>query len=1083
MENRDKPFRMAKTMLPRIQRIHPRKRLLRWLREREALTAIWISAPAGAGKTTLVADYLTRRKRRHLWLQLDAGDADPATFFHYLYQAADHPPPPAPRLSPGHQARLQTYIRHHFKAIVQHVGTSATLVFDNFQELPADTPLHALLKEILKEMPPGIQIIFLSRNAPPPWFASLEAGNRAAHLDWEALRLTEEESLGIARLFESSDRYRHPEPLIVSLHHQTRGWAAGLILMLQAIENRPVAPDTIEGQARETIFNYFASELFDKAEPEEQSFLLESALLPQMPLPCVRELTGHPRAEAIFRHLLKRNCFVTYRAGAHPVYEYHPLFREFLLARGSSTWGPGRLNALRRKAARILFRTGHPEQAIELWLTTGAWPEAARAIVHRAPVLVAQGRLRTLGQWLNQLPPSSTASFGWICYWAAMCQTDQQERKALSLFDKAFSRFEKEKSVAGMYLCIADALRLSWMNPDNHEALDRWLHRFEKLYPHQNIPRWTIEAKVIANVLMGLYFRKPAHRLVPALMKRAEQLWHSRLDLNLRWLPGFAICPFLIGQGKLLHWMENFGIFEPKREDDPLVPEVHLSILMAIAHGELLRGHAGNCNRHVERGLALAEKSGFPLLDNWLLGLGAAGALLQADMASADHYLERMNARLASRPPNLDTALYQLIMSWRAMLLPDPPQAKELAQAALETALSAGSPYPVALCRYVLAHALFIAGEQSRAFQLLDRAVIRWTDGLPHQQLLFYCIFSKACFLLQRGNREAAAKLLRKALPRGESQGFGLPLWIPPDLVEPVLCLALEQAIEIRYVQHLIQLTGITPRNPLTVPPQWPIPIRVFTLGRFLLQLKGKNLPATARHTKNRPLEMLKAIIAFGGEDVAQEKVMDALWPDADGDTAVKSLHTTLHRLRKLLGVEEAVILKDGYLSLDPHLVWVDIRCLDRLLDRIGRELASGKARPASISALIDAAERLFQGPFLGSETARPWSIAPAERLRNRLIRTILSLGRYWEEKGMWERAADCYRCGIQLDPLGEVFYRHLMYACFKMGNHAEALTTYEHCRQVLTSSLGILPGERTVRLYQTILAAAQPASSADGAS
>ena len=204
---------------------------------------------------------------------------------------------------------------------------------------------------------------------------------------------------------------------------------------------------------------------------------------------------------------------------------------------------------------------------------------------------------------------------------------------------------------------------------------------------------------------------------------------------------------------------------------------------------------------------------------------------------------------------------------------------------------------------------------------------------------------------------------------------------------------------------------------------------------------------------------------------------MDALWPDADGDTALKSLHTTLYRLRKLLGIEDSVLLKDGYLTLNPHHVWVDVRCLERVLDRIGRELDSARPDPDAIERLTAAAERLFRGPFLDSETERSWSIAPAERIRNRLIRTILVLGHFWEVRDEWERAADCYRCGLQLDPLAEAFYRHLMHACFKMGNHAEALATYQRCRKVLSSTLGIMPGEKTVGLYQTILGNAKERS------
>ena len=492
-------------------------------------------------------------------------------------------------------------------------------------------------------------------------------------------------------------------------------------------------------------------------------------------------------------------------------------------------------------------------------------------------------------------------------------------------------------------------------------------------------------------------------------------------------------------------------------------------MFLSIAIGDLFRGHYDSSLNHVEQGLELGGKNGIGLLDNWLLSIGISNALIQADLPAADHYLEKMRSTLVSLPPTLDTALYQAMMSWRSLIDHDHPQALEHARAALKLANSIGAVYPIALCHYALAHALFESGEHRQAFHNLKQACIPWGDG-KHQHLLFQCTFSKACFQLRLREKEKAVALLKKALRQGSIQGYGLPLWSRPDLVEPLLYLALEQSIEITYVQQLIRQAKIVPQDPMATPEQWPMPVRVYTLGRFSLQVNGEPLPCSAR-TKNRPLELLKAIIAFGGQDVAQEKVMDALWPDASGDTALKSLHTTLHRLRKLLDIEESVILKDGYLALDARYVWVDIRCLERVLDQTGRELDSQSPTPETITQLTGMAEKLFQGPFLDSEASRSWSIVPAERIRNRLIRIILRLGHFWESCGDWERAAGCYRCGLELDPLTEVFYRHLMHAYFKQGNNADALATYERCRKVLAATLGIMPGQETVRLYQSICA------------
>jgi len=430
-------------------------------------------------------------------------------------------------------------------------------------------------------------------------------------------------------------------------------------------------------------------------------------------------------------------------------------------------------------------------------------------------------------------------------------------------------------------------------------CLDPWLRRFEALHPHQPIPSPQTEAKVISAVLKAYCFERPDHPLVPRLIGRAYQLWNSRLELSLRWRLGTAICPFLIAQGKLLQWMECIRLFEPDARHGAITAEARSNMVLTIGYGELLRGHHESCTEHVEQGLKLARKSALVQMEEWFLLLGAANTLLRSELSQADRYLNAMRSRLTSLPPCAGTVLYQLLMSWRAHFEHSFPEARELAQAALVLAKTIGSIF-----------------------------------------LLYHCRFAKACFRLQMGEQEAAARLLRHSLRQGIMQGYGLPLWTPPDLLEPALCFALERGVEIPHVRQLIRQARISPRDPACIPERWPMPVRIYTLGRFALLVDDKPLAPSAR-TKNRPLELLKVIVAFGSEEVAQEKVMDALWPDASGDTALKSLHTTLHRLRKLLGIDESIILKDGALRLNPRHVWVDMRCLEQTLDRIGQALDS----------------------------------------------------------------------------------------------------------------------------------------------
>src|SRR5262249_31926705 len=136
----------------------------------------------------------------------------------------------------------------------------------------------------------------------------------------------------------------------------------------------------------------------------------------------------------------------------------------------------------------------------------------------------------------------------------------------------------------------------------------------------------------------------------------------------------------------------------------------------------------------------------------------------------------------------------------------------------------------------------------------------------------------------------------------------------------------------------------------------WPWPIKIFTLGRFEVLRDGEPV-RFARKVQRKPLALLKALIAFGGRSVREDLVMDALWPDTEGDAARVALAGARYRLRTLLRREQAVLRQEGQLSLNARLCWVDVWAVERLLER-----AEGAADPRGLTRK---AVSLYRGTFL----------------------------------------------------------------------------------------------------------------------
>ncbi|MBM3295378.1 MAG: tetratricopeptide repeat protein [Candidatus Aminicenantes bacterium] len=245
-------------------------------------------------------------------------------------------------------------------------------------------------------------------------------------------------------------------------------------------------------------------------------------------------------------------------------------------------------------------------------------------------------------------------------------------------------------------------------------------------------------------------------------------------------------------------------------------------------------------------------------------------------------------------------------------------------------------------------------------------------------------------------------------------------------------------------------------------------PLKIFTLGGFEIQLGGKPLFFSAR-APEKPLDLLKAVVALGRPSAPVEILEDALWPDAEGDKAAGAFDTTLHRLRKLLDCENALVLRERTLGLDVQCVWVDAREFERLCSDF--EAGSSDGSPESLLEYTAKARTYYRGEFLPADKRQAWTVSYREKMRGKWLGLVVKLGRAWEGRGEWERAAELYGQGLDTDDLVEDFYQGLMTCHLQLGNRSRALEIYSRCRKVLDAAWGIEPSEKTEGLYRSLKA------------
>ena len=273
---------IAKLSAPRLSGVVPRARLFAQLDNHRSRPLIWIEGPPGAGKTTLVSSWLEARRVATVWYQVDAGDIDAASVFHYLSQAVAPFTGAAgaalPRLVPEHLADLPAFARMYFRALFASLSQPVIVVIDNVHEVAVDSPFTLILKSAVAELPRQHTIVCISREPSPPLLAPLIASSVMVTLRWDALRLTLDETRAIAHARDITD-----ESIVTALHGQSEGWAAGITLMLERFAHASMAEDAPPTYSRESVFHYFAALLFADTSARARHVLLSVALLPQIP--------------------------------------------------------------------------------------------------------------------------------------------------------------------------------------------------------------------------------------------------------------------------------------------------------------------------------------------------------------------------------------------------------------------------------------------------------------------------------------------------------------------------------------------------------------------------------------------------------------------------------------------------------------------------------------------------------------------------------------------------------------------------------------------------------------------------------
>ena len=1055
----------VKTIPPVLPSLFNRTRLFNMLDQHRDCQSIWIQGQAGAGKTTLAASYIKRCGVKPLWYRLDAGDDDLATFFYYFSLAAedllstDHRP--LPKLTPESLPNPTPFARLFFRELFKRLPKPLLLVFDNFQALAPDSPLNEIVAVALSEIPREMNAILISRCQPPPSLSRMQLNRTMALLDQSSLRLTDEEVVGLSRLWLPGELQAEK---IQRMNELVDGWIAGLVLLLE----RGRYDDSATGIGKEYFFSYFASELFDTLDGARQRFLLHTACLNGITAAVARELTGIPEAQDILEDLCTRHYFTSKSDQTETLYQYHPLFRDFLLSRGRKDLGNEGCQRIAARAAHILACVGQTEEAIVLAHAAADWPVMCNLINRQAPVMLAQQRFQLLEQWLKQLPQEALNSSPWLHYWFGCCRCPFEQRESGRHFESAYAGFKAQQERDGMLLSASGAILAIMTEWDDFRSLDPWIAALEELVGETPIyPSVGTEAMVVLAMLGALLFRMPRHSAMGRWEADADRLIReNEIDISLRMDIGNVLVHWQYWKGDLAAATHTNDILAQLADAGGSATLPRLLSAMNHAIHDWHIADFDHCLTGIDGGLALAVEMGIHVLDDRLMAQSVYASLSRDDLPTARRFLNRMKP-IVQNGRRLAMSQYHYLRSNYHLIDGALEMARHHGQLAVDINRQVGAPFPEALAGFTLAQIHFEMGNHESAENLLANGG-QLARGIRSRTLeLLYELTSAWCKLQQR-QAEAALSHLRRGLMLQRKMGFlNIPGW-SSRLMKPLLLKALENDIEPEFVQRLIRKHGLRTDAPPQASERWPWPVKIYTLGRFSLLIDDQPLRFSGK-AQQKPIELLKVLIALGGREVSKDRLMDALWPDTDGDKAARALDTTLHRFRKLVGYDQVIQVQDRKLSLNSQLCWVDIWAMERLLGQtealLGQTTPDGEKEVNLKQQVVS----LYKGGFLNDDVEPDCIIGYRERLHHRYMNRMCLLGSHWERHLEWDQAATLYQQILEKDDRQELIYQRLITCYRNQGRISEAIATYKRCHEALATHYGGMPSKDTETLYQSL--------------
>lgn len=1091
-------FLRTKLLPPRhVPEILPRPRLINKLKSNLNAPVTLITADAGCGKTTLVAEFLRGQPRETVWYQLDHTDADPFVFLGYICHGIK-------RFAPNFGETLLPYLNeatddllaHPERAvdlllneILESIEQPFILILDDYHHIGRETIVHSLVDRLLQYSSDMVHLIITTRDLPPLAIMRRRSQAAATVISREDLLFTDDE---VQELFRTTLNIELNPEEITEYRARTHGWITALQLIRQMTEHQihtstaSEQPDLQEmlKQSEKDIFDYFAEEVFARESDEIQRLLLHLSLLDSLPLEVCSSIFPDMRCAAELPEMVKKNIFLTVAGEQQSGEEYrlHPLFRDFLLRRFRSEIGREALAKERVRIAEFYLSKQIWEKALPYLLEAEDYRRAAQTIAEHGEKWLASGAITTLGTLAAKIPHEFLDEYPCsLLYTAEVARLQGDTENASGILRRAVKLLNEQNDAEGEAEALHSLASIARRKGDCEAAIDL-LERAEKLAGEASEVRMKCE-NTRGLCLIGSGAWTEAERQFRFALELAEK--HSNERYARLITHNLALPAGLRGDfGEALRWLKR--IFRADRPEAQLPQESigHLN----IARLHLYRGEFAETETHLGKALELCQLYNLKHLRGEIFESYANLYREKRDFAHAAEFYERAGKSYDEEgidPSNLEFDEERAAL---AVLRGDLITAQNL----LENLLAARRKNK----NEIGTHTVRLGLNRIKLERRETAGVVAELEEIArffHEQNLYYyeasASLALASALFAEGRRkemlapvqralDLAARFdyeyfLREEIRRNQAM-FGdeaVLEKLPLDLRESVNQKIKDENGNLNSNKTATLQSSFVGVHPFEVAPV--VDLTLNLLGHVEIYRDPTQQFAPDAWTTRRARDIFCYIASSRHRRADKDVLIDAFWADSEPEVIEKNFHPTISHIRKALNSRQTfkqnfLVFRDGAYQLNPELSYsIDTETFENHI------LAAEKAKRENDAELLrrslEAAHALVRGDFMAG-VYDDWAEERRAYYSEQSLRVLNGLAKLsFKEKG-WSKALKFSAEILQIDPFREDVHRLMMKTFAAQGQTAKIKEQYETLQELLKKELGVAPAVETRKTFQELL-------------